>query len=416
MAGTVTENSTQPTLAAINLSTPFPADVLVNYAVSGSATPGQDFQTLPGSVTIPAGATTANIPIQLNDDSIFDPNETLTLTLTPGKGYVGIALPSTLAIADDEIGGLSDPNGQWLGDGGQRNFVVRQGQKRTAIDFEGVGRGANPAQATIDEVDTIQFEGAGLVAKNLLLTQVGPDLVVSFEGVNDTEALLQNFALENLDNLTKATGASIDLGNILFDGQTNVEDSFDVFNADETRNTVFNRNTVTFLNDLDNKVSGFDDSDDAIDGQGGNDTLCGCSGRDILRGGDGADWLVGGRDADTLTGGAGADTFQLNLDDSLLVDFDRIKDLHIDSDRIKGPTAIAADQIAKLGSVASLEAEAIGTLLSASAFEADRGATFSFGNRTFLALNDGNAGFAASTDAILEITGFSGNLDNLQVF
>jgi hypothetical protein len=42
--------------------------------------------------------------------------------------------------------------------------------------------------------------------------------------------------------------------------------------------------------------------------------------------------------------------------------------------------------------------------------------TSSFGNRTFLALNDSNAGFAASTDAILEITGFSGNLDNLQVF
>lgn len=111
----------------------------------------------------------------------------------------------------------------------------------------------------VKEVDTIQFEGKDLVAKNLLLTQQSSDLLVSFEGNSTTQALLKNLQLENLDNLTKATGASVDLGNILFDGQTNFQDSFDVFNAAETRNTVFNRNTVTFLNYLDNTVSGFDD-------------------------------------------------------------------------------------------------------------------------------------------------------------
>jgi hypothetical protein len=47
-------------------------------------------------------------------------------------------------------------------------------------------------------------------------------------------------------------------------------------------NTVFNQNSVTFLNDLDNHTSGLDKSNDVINGQGGNDYLEGLSGDDVL--------------------------------------------------------------------------------------------------------------------------------------
>jgi Ca2+-binding RTX toxin-like protein len=104
------------------------------------------------------------------------------------------------------------------------------------------------------------------------------------------------------------------LGNILFDGQISFQDSFDVFNAEDTRTVVFNRNTVTFLNDLDNTVFGFNGSDDVINGQGGNDRLYGLSGNDILRGGDGNDKLFAGTGADILVGGAGDDTLYLGRD------------------------------------------------------------------------------------------------------
>ncbi|MBE9112796.1 hypothetical protein IQ273_25745 [Nodosilinea sp. LEGE 07298] len=268
-----------------------------------------------GSVVIPAGQNSADILLQILDDQLFEPTETITITLTPSANYQLLgAQTRTLTIVDDEQGGLTDLVGQWLGNGGRRNFVVTQGKSRTALEFSGIGRGVNPDPAVIQEVDTIQFEGADLVAKNLLLTQVGTDLVVSFDGANDTQAVLKDVALEDLDNLTKATGAAVDLGNILFDGQTTFQDSFDVFNADDTRTVVFNRNTVTFLNDLDNRVSGFHDSDDVINGQGGNDRLYGLSGDDILRGGDGNDTLFGGRGADILVGGAGDDTLYLGRD------------------------------------------------------------------------------------------------------
>jgi RTX calcium-binding nonapeptide repeat (4 copies) len=427
LPGSAAENPSRTINGTINLDRFALVDLTLNYTVSGTATAGQDVAALSGKVAVPKGSSSVNLPIQILDDQLFDPNESITITLTPGLGYaVSTTQPSsTLVIADDEIGGPVDPTGQWLGSGGQRNFIVRQGQQRTAIDFQGIGRGTNPSPELVKEVDTIQFAGKDLVPEHLLLTQQGSDLLVHFDDDPTTQALLKNFQLENLDNLTQAAGATVNLGNILFDGQTQFEDSFDVFNANETRNTVFNRNSVTFLNDLDNTVSGFDDSDDAINGQGGNDCLTGLSGDDILRGGDGndrlfagtgADILVGGAGADSLTGGAGADTFRLSLGDSLLNNFDRITDLQIGTDSINSPTAVTAANVAELGAVTSLTAGAIENLLNTTTFGANSAATFSLGDRTFLALNDGISGFSASTDSILEITGFSGNLSNLQVF
>ncbi|NJK53095.1 MAG: hypothetical protein HC936_10280 [Leptolyngbyaceae cyanobacterium SU_3_3] len=180
--------------------------------------------------------------------------------------------------------------------------------------FEGVGRESNPSLEVRETFDELIFTGADLVAKNLLLTQTGDDLVVSFEGVEDTQVILKDFALENLDNLTVPGGQHGQVGNILFAGDETIQNSFDVFDADLTQHRIWNRNTVTFLNDLDNDVRGFNDSDDVINGQGGNDIIRGLSGNDILRGGDGDDILYAGKGADFLVGNAGNDTLYLGQD------------------------------------------------------------------------------------------------------
>jgi len=192
---------------------------------------------------------------------------------------------------------------------GHKTFTFNSGNGPDIIEnFGGIGKGFRPNAATIVEVDTLKFEGTGLTARNLLLTQQGQDLGITFEGIDNTKVVLKDFTLENLDNLTVATGASTNLGNVLFDGQTRIQDSFDVFNADSTRNTIWNQNSVTFLNDLDNNVSGLEDSNDVINGQGGSDILSGLSGDDLLRGGDGNDTLIGGLGVNTLVGGNGEDT------------------------------------------------------------------------------------------------------------
>jgi hypothetical protein len=43
-------------------------------------------------------------------------------------------------------------------------------------------------------------------------------------------------------------------------------------------------------------------------------------------------------------------------------------------------------------------------------FTANSAARFTFGTRTFVAINDATAGFSATTDAIIEVTGLTGTL------
>ncbi|MDD1433805.1 hypothetical protein MEO42_22450, partial [Dolichospermum sp. ST_sed6] len=43
-------------------------------------------------------------------------------------------------------------------------------------------------------------------------------------------------------------------------------------------------------------------------------------------------------------------------------------------------------------------------------FGANAAAQFTFGSRTFVAINDATAGFSATTDAIIEVTGLTGTL------
>ncbi len=185
------------------------------------------------------------------------------------------------------------------GSNGQKTFAVAPGNGTyTITNFGGVGTGTKPSTAELAEVDTLKFTGEGLTARNLLLTQEGSDLVIGFEGSQNVEVRLQNFDLEDLDNLPQSSGASGGIGNILFDGQNQIQDSFDIANAVQNLAGVFNRNTTTFLNDLDNNTKGQNGSNDVINGQDGDDTIAGLSGADILRGGDGDDFLAGGPGVD----------------------------------------------------------------------------------------------------------------------
>ena len=169
--------------------------------------------------------------------------------------------------------------------------------------------------------------------------------------------------------------------------------------------------------------------DNIIIGNAANNTLSGLGGNDIIRGEAGTDILIGGAGGDVLTGGAGNDTFRLALTDSLLINYDKITDFAIGSDSIDGPTAITAANVKDgvsgsiygVGSVQSIDVTGISNLLNSSGnFAANGASIFTYndptaGLRTFLALNNGTATFSAASDAIIEITGYSGSLANLAI-
>jgi len=152
-------------------------------------------------------------------------------------------------------------------------------------------------------------------------------------------------------------------------------------------------------------------------GARGSDNLIAGGGNDRIWGDDGNDTLTGAAGADLLTGGAGSDTFRFALTDSLLASFDRIVDFAIGTDRIDGPNKVSAANLRDHGTVSALTQAGISTVLTESNFVRNGAATFTFldgaTTRTFLALNNNNPGFSATSDSIIEITGYTGLLTNL---
>jgi Ca2+-binding RTX toxin-like protein len=138
--------------------------------------------------------------------------------------------------------------------------------------------------------------------------------------------------------------------------------------------------------------------------------LDGADGNDIIRASRGNDTLIGGLGADTLTGGLGNDRFvYTNLTDSLLAGIDTIKDFnHTESDRFVVNTARSVFN--NVGVVSSLNASAIGSKLTTTDFGANAAALFTIGSKSYVAINDGTAGFDALSDAIVDITGYKGTL------
>jgi 2',3'-cyclic-nucleotide 2'-phosphodiesterase (5'-nucleotidase family) len=201
------------------------------------------------------------------------------------------------------------------GAGGQNTFeIAADGDVLFVQNFGGVGAIGDQTAETAAEVDTLKFVGEGFTAENLLLTQNGSDVIVAFEGVDNFQLTLRNTELEDLEN--NANG----IGNFLFDGDTSIQDTIDVFNDNwQVAQLFYGENRVTFLNDLDNTIQGLDRSDDVINGQGGNDKILGRSGDDILRGGAGDDALEGGAGDDRLVGGDGFDILSGQSGDDTLV-------------------------------------------------------------------------------------------------
>jgi hypothetical protein len=83
-------------------------NLVVNYTIEGTATPGADYPALSGSVTIPAGRATVNIPVTAINDGLMEGEETVILRLDSSVSYnVGNPGSATITIVDDEGANVS---------------------------------------------------------------------------------------------------------------------------------------------------------------------------------------------------------------------------------------------------------------------------------------------------------------------
>jgi fibronectin type 3 domain-containing protein len=62
-------------------------DLLVNYAIGGTATNGVDYDSLDGTILIPDGEATVQLIVSPFDDTLPEGNETVSVTLLGGRGY-----------------------------------------------------------------------------------------------------------------------------------------------------------------------------------------------------------------------------------------------------------------------------------------------------------------------------------------
>ncbi|MBE9205566.1 calcium-binding protein [Nostoc sp. LEGE 06077] len=151
----------------------------------------------------------------------------------------------------------------------------------------------------------------------------------------------------------------------------------------------------------------------AINGTGNaaNNIIIGNSGNNTLSAGAGNDRLVGGAGIDTLSGGLGVDRFDYRqLTDSLLNKFDRITDFNANAGNDLFLVSSTRVGFLNAGSVTNLDASGIQARLTLSNFGANFAAQFTFGSRTFIAINNNIAGFNANTDTLIEVTGLTGTL------
>ena len=88
-------------------------------------------------------------------------------------------------------------------------------------------------------------------------------------------------------------------------------------------------------------------------------------------------------------------------------------------DKIDGLNTVSAANFVKFGTVASLNLSHVQQILTATAFVAKAGVTFTLSKdtdeQTFLAVNDNTNRFFALTDAVIGISRYKGNLTNLAI-
>ncbi len=95
------ELSTENTASfRVSADAPASTNVTLNYTLSGTATPGQDFANLSGTATLVSGASSVEIPVLVNSDTEAEGDETLILTLSPSADYE-IGTSSASVIIED---------------------------------------------------------------------------------------------------------------------------------------------------------------------------------------------------------------------------------------------------------------------------------------------------------------------------
>ena len=109
-AETVVGQSPNPGTFVITRTGAVTSPLIINVSMSGTAKNGTDYNSIPTIVTIPAGATSATVSLNVKDDAIAEGTETATLTILTGSGYGTAAGNGTVSISIADNDGIVTSN------------------------------------------------------------------------------------------------------------------------------------------------------------------------------------------------------------------------------------------------------------------------------------------------------------------
>lgn len=363
----------------VNLSGSSTQTITVQYStVNGTALAGSDYTATTGTLTFNPGVTSQTISIPILNDSVNEANETFTVKLTsPTNAILGGTATVTTTITDT----LSASTTTTLA--------------------------ANVENLTLTGITA--SNGTGNAGNNILTGNSANNILTGGDG-NDT--------LNGGTGIDTLIGG---LGNDIYQ----VDTTTDIITELAAQGTDTVQSSVTFslvtLANIENLTL---TGTTAINGTGNtaNNTLIGNSASNTLNGGAGID---------TLTGRTGTDTFVFQFGQSLVANSDRITDFAIGTDKIdlltqnglatNAPTAFtrAVDSsAANLTTVVNnVFTDANGAIAGNQALAISSAAlvkvTTTGISGTYLVVNNGTAGFQATNDLLVNITGFTGTIPAL---
>ncbi|XWK90520.1 MAG: SBBP repeat-containing protein [Phormidium sp.] len=316
----------------ITLDNPAPAGGLtITYKVAGTATETTDFSVTPGTnitnvrpktFTIAAGQKTATLNVTPVDDAVFDPGETVQLTLERGTSNytLGATSQASITIADNTPT-VTITSKDFASERGLVNgtFVIILDSPTPAggltINYSVTGT----VTLTTDYTLAIGNNIANLTATSFTIAAGQTTAILNVTPVGDTvfdpnesvQLVLNSGNGYNVGAANNASVAIADQADCFCDYVTAPDLNnlpgvlIDLYPADDFLDDDDNGNFI--VGDIrNNQIFGFV-GDDFVLGEGGSDNLVGGKGNDNLYGSNDDDWVAGGEGDDFLNGNEGLD-------------------------------------------------------------------------------------------------------------
>jgi Ca2+-binding RTX toxin-like protein len=178
----VSEDGVANLIYTFTRSGPTTSALAVNFSVAGTANAPDGVTPGTATITFAAGSSTASLTINPTADTVKEPNETVSLTITSGSGYtIGTTAPVITTIINDD--GVINQQGT------TGNDVVEAGTTRTLSGRAGndILIGSSSSEVLVGGVgnDTIT-SGTGFDVIAYSLASEGQDTITDFNVFQDT--------------------------------------------------------------------------------------------------------------------------------------------------------------------------------------------------------------------------------------